>query len=578
MKKRLYSIRKLQRVMVLIFIFPVLALQLLLSALSLRALHEEMEQNGKDTIYLYQSQLDSDVSRIATTISNYWAQEYNHMRLLYTQSSLNAYQYSYYALAEYRALMNVEPSITAIYLVSGKNHMVKGASNTSFTTFEEREAMQDYVYSLTEHWGENSPRSWRPVKLEERYFLVRDFCTLDAGTVCFIDLDQTVTPQNTEKFPKDPILLYADGEGTPLTRSELLNDKNIHLSTKEGDAYFSNSYFIVQEYSPISGVYMVFIEASPISLQKMNRSILLIFALSLLVLALVPLFFLSLKQWYLQPMEQMDLALQKIRSGQMEVRFQETQRVEELQQLSASFNTMMDQLEKLKIEAYEKELRYQYAQLQYLQLQISPHFFLNILKTFYGLAEKRNYEKIQNAILMISDHIRYIFHDNTDMVPLETELHHVENYINMQRYVTAQDIRFQAETEQGLEAAMIPALCLQTFVENSCKYAVLPEQPLIVVLEVRQLYSEEGNSLDITVADNGPGLSEELLEEYNGEVSFGYREEHIGILNVRQRLHLLYGDRFGFACRNLNPGTEFELIFPISTRPDTGEHKGGRAR
>lgn len=578
MEKRLYSIRKLQRVMILTFIFPVLALQLLQSALSLRALHEEMEQNGRDTIYLYQSQLDSDVSRIATTISNYWAQEYNHIRLLYAQSPLDAYQYSYYALAEYRALMSVEPSITAIYLVSGKNHMVKGASNTSFTTFEEREAMQNYVYSLTDHWGENSPRTWRPVKLEERYFLVRDFCTQDAGTVCFIDLNQTVTPQNTENFPKDPILLYAGVQGEPLTRLELLNSKSIHLNTKGEDVYFSNNYFIVQHYSPVSGVYMVFIEASPMSLQKMNRSFLLVFALSFLVLALVPLFFLSLKRWYLQPMEQMDLALQKIRSGKMEVRFQENHRVEELQQLSASFNTMMDQLEKLKIEAYEKELRYQYAQLQYLQLQISPHFFLNILKTFYGLAEKRNYEKIQNAILLISDHVRYIFHDNTDMVPLETELCHVKNYINMQRYVTSQDIRFRVEIEQGLETAMIPALCLQTFVENSCKYAVLPEQPLILTLDVRQLYFEEGNSLDITVTDNGPGLPEELLEEYNGEVSFGYREEHIGILNVRQRLHLLYGDRFGFACRNLGPGTEFELIFPISGGPDTKEQKGDTAQ
>ena len=52
-------------------------------------------------------------------------------------------------------------------------------------------------------------------------------------------------------------------------------------------------------------------------------------------------------------------------------------------------------------------------------------------------------------------------------------------------------------------------------------------------------------------------------QEYNRAVSFDYRENHIGILNIRQRLHLLYGDRFGFACRNLAPGTEFELIFPL---------------
>ena len=164
-----------------------------------------------------------------------------------------------------------------------------------------------------------------------------------------------------------------------------------------------------------------------------------------------------------------------------------------------SFNQMMDHVKQMKIAAYEKELQYRYAQLQYLQLQISPHFFLNILKSLYGMAQGRNYEKIQTAILMISDHVRYIFHDNQDMVPLQTELHHVENYIQMQRYITSQSIAFHMEVEPGLEEAQVPALCLQTFVENSCKYATVPGRGLEISLEVRQLPSEEGGRLDAVI-------------------------------------------------------------------------------
>lgn len=63
---------------------------------------------------------------------------------------------------------------------------------------------------------------------------------------------------------------------------------------------------------------------------------------------------------------------------------------------------------------------------------------------------------------MISDHVRYIFHDNQDMVPLQTELHHVENYIQMQHYITSQSIELHMEIEPGLEGAQVPALCLQT--------------------------------------------------------------------------------------------------------------------
>ena len=115
------------------------------------------------------------------------------------------------------------------------------------------------------------------------------------------------------------------------------------------------------------------------------------------------------------------------------------------------------------------------------------------------MAQGRNYEKIQTAILMISDHVRYIFHDNQDMVPLQTELHHVENYMQMQRYITSQSIAFHMEVEPGLEEAQVPALCLQTFVENSCKYATVPGRGLEISLEVRQLPSEEGGRLDAVI-------------------------------------------------------------------------------
>lgn len=563
MKKGLYSIRKLQRIMIFLFLIPILALQLTQSLLSFQELSSEMEENGRSIIYLYQQQMDSDVHRISTTIANYWAQEYSHKRLLYAQSPLDAYKYAFNVLDTYRTLMNVEPTVAAIFLVSGANDIVRGAFTTTHTTYEERLAMRGYVDGLAESWGENSPRRWRPVQLAGRYFLVCDFCTQSAGTVCFIDLDQILSPQASASLTQDTRLLFADESGTPLSAASALRENGVVLRSGEDGAYFSGNCFIVQRYSPVSGIYMVFLETSPVSLKKINRLILVILALSLLVSALVPLPFLMLKRWYLRPMEQMDRDLLRIRSGQMAVRFREDQKVEELQKLSTSFNSMMDQVKDLKIEAYETELKFQYAQLQYLQLQISPHFFLNILKSLYGMAQGRDYRKIQDAILMVSDHVRYIFHDNKDRVALRTELRHVENYINMQRYVTAQPIDFQASAEPGLEGALIPALCLQTFVENSCKYAMLPGQALVLSLELRRLRSDAGDSLDITIRDNGPGLPAALLEEYNRAVSFDYRENHIGILNIRQRLHLLYGDRFGFACRNLAPGTEFELIFPL---------------
>lgn len=67
----------------------------------------------------------------------------------------------------------------------------------------------------------------------------------------------------------------------------------------------------MQSYSPTSNMYLVFAESSPVSLRKINVLSISILGASVLVLLLLPLFFLLLKRWYLHPMEQMETALQK---------------------------------------------------------------------------------------------------------------------------------------------------------------------------------------------------------------------------------------------------------------------------
>ena len=555
--KKLFSLRKLQRVAVMVFLVPMLLLQMVQSLFSLKILSEEMAQNGQEIIYLHQNALDGDVEHIANSISNYWAMDYNHAKLLYPQTDFDAYLYSYGVMREYRSLMAVEPSIGALLLVSQANEMIRAVYDDDAISYHEKDHILAFVEDLISRWEEAGFTSWEPVRIGERFYLARLFRSRSAGTVCLVPLDRTIDTDLTA----NGALLYADSHGVLLTNDSIAN--NITLRPTEEDTYFVGKYFVTQHYSPVSGVYLALLESSPASFQKINTISLVILGCAVFVLSLVLVFFVLLKRWYLRPMEQMELALRKIRRGQMEVRFREDQKVEELQYLSTSFNQMMDHVKQMRIEAYEKELRYRYAQLQYLQLQISPHFFLNTLKSLYGMAQGKNYEKIQNAILMISDHVRYIFHDNRDVVTLATELHHVENYVAMQRYVTSRRIDFHLELDPDLENASIPPLCLQTFIENSCKYAIVPERDLSISLEIRKLPSEDGDRLDILIRDNGPRVSAELLKEFNGRVSFKYREEHIGILNVRQRFQLMFGKECGFACRNLDPGTEFELIFPV---------------
>ncbi len=47
---------------------------------------------------------------------------------------------------------------------------------------------------------------------------------------------------------------------------------------------------------------------------------------------------------------------------------------------------MTDEINQLKIDVYEEQIHKQMAELQYLQLQIRPHFLFNSLNVVYSLA------------------------------------------------------------------------------------------------------------------------------------------------------------------------------------------------
>ncbi len=125
--------------------------------------------------------------------------------------------------------------------------------------------------------------------------------------------------------------------------------------------------------------------------------------------------------------------------------------ISEFQILANSFNAMMEKIKALKIESYQYEIEMQQAKLQYLQIQIRPHFFLNCLKNLYGLAEEDKSEEIQKMILVLSKYFRYMMRDNFLLVSSETELENVENYITLQQMTAFYPISCHIDMDDSLK-------------------------------------------------------------------------------------------------------------------------------
>lgn len=221
--------------------------------------------------------------------------------------------------------------------------------------------------------------------------------------------------------------------------------------------------------------------------------------------------------------------------------------IEELAAASEQFGNLTKEIQRLRIDAYENELAQQKLQMDYMQLQIKPHFFLNCLNLIHTMAQNGQAEDIQTLSEVTANYLRYIFQSDLDRMPLAAELDHIRNYLEIMAIRYPGAFSYDIYTEDGVEEERVPPLILQTFVENCIKYGMVPGKKLDISLSV--LYEEQqtaegpGPYLVIFVTDNGRGFPPEYLALWQSGQSLPRTDgRHIGIANAAGRLRYAYGD------------------------------------
>lgn len=238
-------------------------------------------------------------------------------------------------------------------------------------------------------------------------------------------------------------------------------------------------------------------------------------------------------------------------------------RFAELKEVNETLRAMVMQLEKQRLLTYEEFIEKQKAQMQYLQLQLQPHFYLNGLKTLNALVMENQTDKVQTLILNLSDHLRYLLQSEMEITTLRQELEFTDNYVNLQSQMTGRKMCLKIEMDPEVTNWKVPILAVQTFVENSIKYAKLGSLNSVLLIQVKGnlLMTEEGCYLDLIVSDNGQGYPEDILKVINGEPEAG--KNNVGINNLKRRCQILYGKKAEFTFLN-RQGAVSECILPES--------------
>lgn len=258
-------------------------------------------------------------------------------------------------------------------------------------------------------------------------------------------------------------------------------------------------------------------------------------------------------------------SMETVARGNLQFRIAKHSFLREADRIYQTFNTMLDQISSLKAEVYEKELEKEKVSRQFLQMQLKSHFFLNCLNIIYSLAQTKRYELIQKLTMCLVKYFRYLSSNSEELVTLKEEIDHIQNYMEIQMMRFPGKITFSCHVEEELYSCKIPLLILQTFLENAVKYGLDFSRTSPVTLNAVSKKRNGSEGIFFTITDCGKGFSEELIHFYQktSQPVLIHQNHGIGIINVKNRLHLIYGGKEELTISNHLPcGARIEIWIP----------------
>ncbi len=185
------------------------------------------------------------------------------------------------------------------------------------------------------------------------------------------------------------------------------------------------------------------------------------------------------------------------------------------------------------------------AEIMLLRSQIEPHFLFNALNSI--LAEARDPEKVRRLTHSLAEYLRFSLKHQGSLPPLGEELRALENYLHVQKVRFEDKLEYVFEITPEAAACPAPPALIQPLLENALKFG---QRTSPTPLRLRILATvDEAGRLFVSVENTGAWVEPDAA----GSLS-------TGILNLRRRLELIYGDK---ACFSLG-GSDKTVLARVS--------------
>ena len=181
------------------------------------------------------------------------------------------------------------------------------------------------------------------------------------------------------------------------------------------------------------------------------------------------------------------------------------------------------------------EKQYRTERIRFLQAQINCHFLYTTLESMRGMLTMDRTQAFKTAVTQLASFYRYCSSQDI-MATLTEEVQSAKDYFQLISLIMLNEITLEFDISEEIRVHMIPRMLIQPLVENALHHGYMRSRItegtiLIHAEKVKDL-------LCISVEDEGVGIPAEKIIELN--TSSTEARDHIGIANIRERIHLLY--------------------------------------
>lgn len=289
------------------------------------------------------------------------------------------------------------------------------------------------------------------------------------------------------------------------------------------------------------------------TIAPMMKGMVLIYVVSVIAAGLL---LTQLTRMIVKNIEKLTRNMKDVKRGNLEVKVTSDSQ-DEIGELIQGFGDMVERIKTLIEEVYEGKISLKEYEMKALQAQINPHFLYNSLSLINWKAIEANEKDISKITLALSKFYRTALNKGNNVMPLEDEVSNVKSYLDIQLMMHDYEFDVEMDIDKRMYYYDTPNLILQPLIENAIDHGIDLKTDGRGKITIRGW--SEGETMYLSVEDNGVGMEEEVAQNILTQKSKGY-----GVRNVNERIKLIYGQEYGLTIKSKEgEGTKITVKLPI---------------